>query len=73
MKQTFRLVLGIVLGLATLLAGQVAIEVAAWWWSSGTTSLETPLLNAIKFAVASALAFAVGANIAVPARRRSPS
>ena len=74
MRQTFRVVIGIVIGLATLLAGQLAIEVIAWWWTSGTATFDTPLLNALKFAAAGALALAVGANIAAPpVRRRSPA
>ena len=70
MRRALRVVLGIVVGLATLLGGQLAIEVIAWWWTSDTVVLDTPLLNAVKFAIAAAAALFLGAWIAIPPARR---
>jgi hypothetical protein len=71
LRQTIRIVLAVILGLATLLFGQLALEIVAWWWTSGTSSFDSPLLNAIKFAVAGTAGLAVGTMIAKrPIRRR---
>ena len=70
MKQTLRIVIAITIGLATLLIGQLGIEVVVALWSGGTTSLDTPVLNAAKFAVAGAAALIVGAHIATSGIRR---
>ena len=71
MRQILSVVVGIVVGLATLLGGQLAIEAIAWWWTSGTEALDTPLLNGAKFAIAGTAALVVGAWIAVRPVRRS--
>lgn len=70
MKQTLRIAIAITIGLATLLFGQLAIEMVAAFWTGGTTSLDTPVLNAAKFAIAGAAALAVGAHIATSGVRR---
>ncbi|GGD94225.1 hypothetical protein GCM10011515_12530 [Tsuneonella deserti] len=70
MKQAFRAFLGMVLGLATVLFGQLTIENSAWWMTGGTATFDDPLFNAIKFAVAVAAGIAVAGGIALAPKRR---
>lgn len=71
MKRTMRAILGVTLGLATFLIGQLAIENAAWWWLDTTATFDDPLLNAAKFALAGSAGLAVALMIGLrPARRK---
>lgn len=70
MKETLRIAIAITIGLMTLLGGQLAIEMVAWWWTASTTTFDGSLLNAMKFAVAGAAALGVGLSIALPSVRR---
>ena len=70
MKQAIRTSLGVVLGLATLLFGQLAIENSAWWLTGGTATFDDPLLNAMKFGFAGSAGLAVAAIIAMAPRRK---
>ena len=72
MKQILRVTIGVVIGLATLLTGQLLLENLAWWWTGDTGALESPLSIAVKFAVAGAAGLAVGTMIVLrPARGRN--
>jgi divalent metal cation (Fe/Co/Zn/Cd) transporter len=71
MRTFLRTLFAVIIGLATLLAGQAVIENAAWWWTNSTATFDDPLLNAAKFGVSSAVALALGLTIGLrPARRR---
>jgi hypothetical protein len=70
MRQAIRAFLGILLGLATALLGQLAIENSAWWITGGTATFDDPLLNAMKFAIASTAGLAVAAIVGLPPMRR---
>ena len=70
MKQVIRTMLGVTLGLAALLVGQLAIENSAWWVTGGTSTFDDPVFNAIKFSIAGTVGLALGLMIGLPPRRR---
>ena len=65
MKELLRTIIAIVVGLATLLVGQLTLETVAWWWAGDTATFDDPLLNVMKLGIAGAAGFIIAASIIV--------
>ncbi len=72
--QVMRAALGVTLGAATFLVGQLALEHVAWWHTGHMATFDEPFLNGIKFGASGSagLAVAVMVGLRPVGRARRP-
>ena len=70
MRELLRTIIAVVVGLATLVVGQLILETVAWWWVGDTATFDDPLLNVMKFGIAGAAGFIIAASIIVGSKPR---